>query len=213
MLVWEHKGIGLIQKLGGEVAMHFLNHTTKIHKNVSERLMQPISDIDCGKRPSATSEFNQLIRNFNSMSLFKEDDGPFWMAFHIAKPILIASIHAALQAAVDEEDYFTHTSKRNGYRISPVKHGFIGWKEMAAKEGIYFLVAPNPRGGWQLVSRDTNIIRIPKDEHQTFLHNSGFIASYEHEHQAVQAAVRLVDEAKKNEEDLRLREILNTGYQ
>lgn len=63
-----------------------------------------------------------------------------------------------------------------------VHHGpeFIpDWYEMARESGVNYLVTPAPLGaGYQLRTRDFNLLPIPPDARQTFLHSTRFLATY-----------------------------------
>ena len=120
-----------------------------------------------------TPSFNSIIRNLNSL------ENGFEIALELAKTTLKSTIETA-KKAIESEQTWSQLEKIGKIAIHHDKNYIVGWKEMAEKEGILALLSPNIRveGSYQIISRDTEILKIPEHEKQTFLHANKFIASY-----------------------------------
>lgn len=68
--------------------------------------------------------------------------------------------------------------RRGNFAIFDSEDYLVGWETPAEKDSIIYLINRNKRGGYQITSRDSKRYPIPAHPSQTFLHNSGFIASY-----------------------------------
>lgn len=136
-----------------------------------KRLFIRISDIDRGLEKATENEFNGLIRNFNNMP------NGFTAALWVAVSLINASIETC-KRYLDGKARFEVLEKQGKVAIQHDTDQIVGWHDFAQESDILLLCCPNSRGGYQLISRDSNEFVIPKNETQTFLHNSGFMAVY-----------------------------------
>ena len=136
-------------------------------------LFLEVSNIDRGLVKATKGSFNSLISNFNNV-----EDG-FNRALDFAA--------AALDALWETSEIALSTQKKwdalgtlfsGRVKVQEDTDFLVGWKEIAMRENVLALLCPNARGGWQIVSVDSDIFTIPQSELQTFLHNSGFMAVY-----------------------------------
>ena len=139
-----------------------------------------ISDIDRGLRIAEPCEFNSIVRNFNSL------ENGFELASQFVRSALEALIATSVKA-IEAETVWNELGTVLGGKVKVEPNGILmpDWKELANRDGVLLLASPNARGGWQLVSRDSNEINIPASPAQTFRHASGFMAVYESKEEAL----------------------------
>lgn len=144
-----------------------------------------------GKDIEGVPTFNSIIRAFNAYP------NGFENAVSVAYYTFSAMVAQAKKAVEDEARWNKEVDKFGRYAVSESDDPIAGWHEMAEKEGVYFLVTPNKRGGWQIITRDSAKWPIPEDNTQTFLHNSKFIAAYPSKDHAIGHAMLLDTEFEK----------------
>lgn len=145
-------------------------------KCVSDNLFEYISNVDCGhiiETGSKVPSVNSLIRACNSIG-----QSGFNVALDLMGDILIGQF-ALAEEAEKALTLWAMVEKHEGYAIHDSLEQIVGWHELAGKEDIRFLITPNARGGYQIMSRDSRQWPIPEDERQIFRHNSGFLAVYD----------------------------------
>ena len=147
---------------------------TKLVQVLTDTFFGAVSDTDKGITKSQTASFTQLISNFNMLP------NGFEMALQFATMALDAAWQVASESVRLESKWFSLPTICNGKAKLQEDSEFIpNWKTLAEKEAVLLLVAPNARGGWQIVSQNSDVLAIPKGEGQTFCHNTGFMAVYE----------------------------------
>lgn len=164
------------------VARKYLSQ--KLSEYLENGLFGVISDNDTGKN---ISKFNDCgiydtIRKFNNL------ESGFEMARKICFGILKAEI-ATAEKVFESERLWTDAEKKSNYAISD--HFIMDWQKKAEREGVVFMLTPNPRGGWQISSRDSKSHPIPEHESQTFIHANKFMAVYPSKEAAVAHATNL----------------------
>lgn len=169
------------------VLHHFVDSSYR--EKLRKHLFQYVSDVDTGTIPGGWTEgiptFNAIIRNLNGVLSFEE-------TVSIAKTILKGYINTT-KVAIETENYYFSLERAYEKVVIEEKGTFIPeWKELAKQEGILLMLSPNARGGWQLVSRDSQVLKITKAEGQTFLHASGFMAVYADKETALKHAKKIV---------------------
>lgn len=186
MLVLEHFGIP--ESMGGEA----------VKERLKAILFQRVSDIDRGllkpDKENPILDFNGMIRAFNPIGEATDEkyNVQFFKALDFALTVLNNQGAVALKYQLDLERW-KGLEKAPGIAFAVDTNMILCWKEEAAKENILFLVCPSLRGGWQVISRDTEVVKIPPYSGQTFLHNSGFLANYETFEEARAHAVVMVE--------------------
>ncbi len=147
----------------------------KLAQVLTDNFFGIVSDTDKGITKSLPASFTQLISNFNMMS------GGFEMALSFAEMALDAAWQVATESIRLENKWVSLDLIFNGKaRIQEDSEFIPNWKSLAEKEDVLLLIAPNARSGWQIVSRNSDVLSIPKGyEGQTFCHNTGFMAVYE----------------------------------
>jgi len=170
-----------------------LNHVAptlgeELAGKLRERLFQCVSDVDRGRvvfsDTTPTPEFNMLVRAFNNLP-----DG-FDRALTVVTEILLAQVETAHKAIADVMRWDALV-KTTGVAYQHDNDVILCRKEKAREENIFMLVCPNLRGGYSVISRDTNILVIPAVDTQTFLHASGFMATYPSQADAINHALQL----------------------
>lgn len=138
-----------------------------------KHLYQAVSDIDTGKVEGGGNpgSLNSIIRSLNNL------ENGFDTAVSICLPIVEACYRSAM-LAIEAIDTWDKVKKEGKVAINLTGKFMAGWKDMAAKEDICFLVEPNPRGGYQVTSINSDLYPVPVSDKQTFRHNSGFMAVY-----------------------------------
>lgn len=169
-----------------------LNHlceNVKLKELLKKYLFSYVDAVDRGnivegkETDFSTPSFNSIIRNLNNL------ENGFEIALQIAKTTLAAAI-ATAEKAIESEERWNGLQKIGKIAIQHDADIIIGWREMAEKDGILALISPNIRekGAYQITSRDTDILKIPAHEKQTFLHANKFIAAYPDLESALQHA-------------------------
>lgn len=187
MLLLDHFGIP--ENMGGEA----------VAERLQKILFQRVSDIDTGRmkpdKENPILDFNGMIRAFNPIgdATQAEYDKQFDKALAFAQTVLNEQGKVALKYQQDLQRWQS-LEKRPGIAICETSDMILCWKDEAEKENIWLLVAPLLRGGWSVISRDSSTFRIPIDANQTFIHASGFIASYPTKDLALKNAVTAFEE-------------------
>lgn len=159
--------------------LDFLCKDSKMKELLKKYLFSYVDAVDRGKvvegkeKVFSTPSFNSIIRNLNNV------EGGFEIALQIAKNTLSAAI-ATAEKAIESENRWKGLEKVGKIAIQHDTEFIVGWREMAEADGVLALVSPNIRveGAYQITSRDTEILKIPPHEKQTFLHANQFIAAY-----------------------------------
>ena len=77
------------------------------------------------------------------------------------------------------------------FKVSESTDFIVGWQEFAAEDGLLGLISPNLRGGWQVLSYDTDSFILPTAENSTFRHPNGFIIVFSTREEAIEYAERI----------------------
>lgn len=99
-------------------------------------------------------------------------------ALNIAYSATWAYLEMAKKRIAGEEMWAKTIRPFPGVVVHDSLDHIVGWSDLAKKDDVIFLIDHNPRGGWQMTSRDSKTWPIPEHPDQTFLHNSRFIAAY-----------------------------------
>lgn len=154
-------------------ALEILEDDSKeFKKHLEKHLFLPVSNIDLGLEQATPASFNAIIRSYNIL------DNGFSIAVNTATIALIA---AAANAEKALKDINTWRSLERPHPTVAVHHSnniLVNWKEHAYEDGVRYLITPNARGGYQVITRSSEEHPIPVDDLQTFRHNSGFLAVY-----------------------------------
>lgn len=151
-------------------------------KNIlRKQLYNYVSDVDKGKiiikEGGETATFNSIIRNLNNL----EEDN-FEKALVVTGVTLQGYLATAMLSIETKQYYYSLERDLDGKVIIERAGQFIpDWKQLAKEEGVMFMISPNARGGWQIVTRDSEEFVIPKHPDpkvQTFRHANGFMAVY-----------------------------------
>ena len=164
---------------------HFVQDEKKVEL-LKKHLYQIVSDVDRGicTGGGEAGSFYSIIRSFNNL------ENGFDVALNVALKVVEAAFKTA-EMAIEAEETWEKSAKNGKVAINLSGKFMPNWKEMAKKDGICFLVEPNPRGGYQVTSVDSSTNPIPAHETQTFIHNSGFMAVYATLHEAINHASSL----------------------
>ncbi len=133
--------------------------------------------------------FNSAVRAFNSLGQIGDRE-----VLDRAYVFVLAAVKAQIASAraylASKEAW--NTLKVIG-RVAIQEEGeqLTGWRDFAVVDGIDYLATTNVRGGWQVISIDSNTHPIPPHPSQTFRHASGFMAVYGTKEEAIRHAVGL----------------------
>jgi hypothetical protein len=155
-------------------------------------LFDRVSDIDRGlvAGGGAPWEFNSIIKGCQNF-----DD-----ALLMAGMVLGNLVRNARKALKDKEEFLAlpRPGTIDGLlAVNLTENPLLGWKEEAEKAGVMLMLTPNLRGGFNLISRNTEVFVIPADESQTFRHNSGFMATYTTQMDAMRHAAKMLGAMRK----------------
>lgn len=174
------------------LVLDYFCHDIDLANLLKKHLFQYVSDVDTGKiiaREGADlAGFNSIIRNLNNV------ENGFQIALDMTKQILAGYIKTA-ELAIQMESYYYSLERKFWGKVVIEKNGqFIpNWKELAEKEGVLLMVSENPRGGWQIVTFNSDFLTIPTSEHQSFRHPNGFLAVYPYFDLAMEHAKDIVE--------------------
>ena len=165
---------------------------TEVRGNLQEFLGY-VSDVDRGVIPGGgiAASFNGIIRSLNPADI-GQSMPVFEGAVTLAQQIFAAQLTFAERAVADRKVWASLERIADGkVAIQLDTYQMSNWMQLAEKEGVAFLVTPNLRGGWQIISRDSVIFNIPADVRQSFRHNSGFLAVYGSKEEAIAHATEI----------------------
>lgn len=146
-----------------------------------------VSDVDRGRIPGGgiAAGLNGIVRAMNPSDISQAMPA-FENAVELVQRIFSAQLAVAERAVTDRKVWASLERIAGGkVAIQLDTYQMAGWKDEAEKEGVAFLITPNPRGGWQIISRDSVLFNIPADVRQSFRHNSGFLAVYGTKEEAI----------------------------
>jgi uncharacterized UPF0160 family protein len=133
--------------------------------------------------------FNATVRAFNSLGK-TGDYEVFDRAYGFVLEAVKAQI-ATARAYLASKEAWNNLQVRGRVAIQEEGEQLTGWRDFAVVDGIDYLATPNVRGGWQVISIDSNTHPIPPHPSQTFRHASGFMAVYGTKEEAIRHAVLL----------------------
>jgi hypothetical protein len=148
----------------------------RILTRLRDLLFQRVSDIDLGKAKPFSYEYSNLIKGCVD----------FEQALEMASGIIWRMIVNIEKSILDEERYKS-LPKVGRVAVQDDTNIILGWKDLAFGTGVCFLVCPNVRGGWNLISCDSDLYCISESPNQIFRHNTGFIAVYLTKEEAIEA--------------------------
>lgn len=156
----------------------------KLVQVLTDNFFGAVSDTDKGITKSLPASFTQLVSNFNMLQ------NGFELALKFAEMALDAAWQVASESLRLENKWLSLPTILNGKAKLQEDGEFIpNWKTLAEKENVLLLISPNARGGWQIVSQNSDVLSIPKGaKGQTFCHNTGFMAVYETKESAMNHA-------------------------
>ena len=149
--------------------------------------------------------FNSIIRNFNAVPEIEISEAGmeptkktgFGRALEYARETLSAVYATAKQVKISTELYES-CEKQNEILVNKSKTFIVNWKELAERDNVLLAITPNLRkeGSFQLTSRDTEILKIPVNENQIFLHANQYTASYKDFDSCLKHANEIIDSRK-----------------
>jgi len=165
------------------------NEKDEFNLLVTEKFLNYISDVDCGKvleqnTPNIPT-INSIIRSLNNI------ENGFDFALQIVESAFTGACEAAKLVVKGRTLWYSFEKLSEKVKLQETKDFIPNWKELAKEEGIYLLVQENLRGGWQVVSRSTDELVLPEHEKQTFRHNSGFMCVFAEKEEAIEFALSL----------------------
>lgn len=175
---FDHHQDGNIPATNMLVLNHFCNDE-KLKSALRKQLFSSVDAIDRGISPERPvtdfkiPDFNSIIRSLNNV------DNGFDKALKISRLVLSAAI-ATAQKSIRSEETWNNLEKNNNIAIQHNTEAIFGWHDLAERDGILLLITPNNRipGSYQIMSRETKLITIPKSKRQLFIHPGGFLAVY-----------------------------------
>ena len=173
-----------------------------IKDKLKQHLFQFVSDTDCGifnKDVTGVPSFSLIIDKLNSLSRKNPDDldENFHKALSVAQLILDGYFDTFEQSKKNKVSWDSLPKIANGFLSIDEHNDFIlepsDFQEFATADLVLLHLSPNPRGGWQIMSRSTNVLKIPAKSTQKFLHNAGFIAVYNTFNEAYEHAYEILE--------------------
>lgn len=165
------------------------------------RLVEYVSNVDVGKiiegRTDSAPTFTQIVRVMNAGG---SPDAQFLRCLNIVDDILESFIldEYEYQLSYRTWDIEVVVTGMIALRVGDSVDDIRSWKDCASRDGVMFYIGKSARGGYRMETIDARLWPILKDEKQTFLHNSGFLAGYETVSDAMDAAKNLVIHYKED---------------
>lgn len=187
---FDHHQDAALPSAAGLILRHFYGHDPRLAALLERHFIGYIDRVDRGdivESAGSPPTINVIVRACNNL------ENGFDEALRIMTAALDAQF-AAAKTSIRGENLWAATEKIGSVAVRDTQEFIVGWQELAADEGINFLVSPNLRGGYEIMSRDSKLFPIPADIRQTFLHNSGFMAAYASKEDAV-AHARVIQES------------------
>lgn len=144
---------------------------------VEQLLFSYVDKVDRGEIVEPTfgpPTLNALVRATNAM----EEEQGIMRANVLCHSALDVAWAQAGKMVEDRKRWKSEVTAHGHYAVTQSDSPISGWKDLAEEQEVNYLVSPNLRGGWQVMSRDSERFNIPAHEAQTFRHNSGFLAVY-----------------------------------
>lgn len=165
------------------------NEKAEFNLLVTEKFLNYISDVDCGKvleqNTANIPTINSIIRNLNNVK------NGFEIALQVAESAFIGACETAKLAVKGRTLWNSFEKLSEKVKLQETADFIPNWKELATEEGIMLLVQKNLREGWQVVSRSTDELVLPTHEKQTFRHNSGFMCVFAEKQDAIDFALSI----------------------
>lgn len=166
----------------------------RMYMYLMKNMFMYVSNVDRGitRDLEGTPTFNAQIRSLNAIvNEENENTESFVTALSIATLTLKGHI-LSLKLIIDGEKEWQRYERFNDTILVQEDGKIIPhWKELAKKQGIMAVLQPNVRGGWQLVSRDTDELQFPEADNAVFRHPSGFMIVFKTRSEAEAYAANL----------------------
>lgn len=170
--------------------LDFLVSKEHIQKSLADqlkvRLFNSISDFDKGVKiiNGREDNFNTMINDFGNTE--------FADAVNFARNVIHRKLRTC-QLIVDRDKIINDFVEiyDSGIAVNKTENLVLGWQE----ERLFDLyICPNREPGrWSLLTYSSEYFAIPKDDFQTFRHNSGFMAVYKSVDEALLMAKQMVE--------------------
>lgn len=165
---------------------------------VRKNLLNYISDVDCSivleqYTPHIPTLYS-IIRNLNSLNPCCNgitSVSGFEIASEIAKQAFIGACETAKLTVKGRKLWNSFPKLSAKVKLQETTEIIPNWRDLAVEDGIMMLVQKNLRGGWQVVSRNSDELVLPVHPKQTFRHNSGFMCVFAEKQEAIYFALGL----------------------
>jgi len=149
----------------------------RMYVYLMKKMFVYVSNVDKGQARDNEEipTFNSIVRSMNAL----EEDTAFEIALKMAEIVLESYIKSLILIIKGEKEWDTFSNYTERIKLQETQQILPNWKEIAKKEDIIAIIQPNVRGGWQMVSRDTNELKLPKDDKASFRHESGFMIVFD----------------------------------
>lgn len=161
-------------------------------KYLKEQLFNSVSRIDKGEEKSTNGHFTRIISalNYSDPSYVAIQDESFSKAVNMTKEILIGYA-GNYKSYLVNGSLWDRTAKIGYLKVFDKAFHLPGWRQRATSENVFAIVTPNHRSGYNLISSDTEVLKIPEHKTQSFRHNNGYIAVYRTKELAINHAKEL----------------------
>ncbi len=161
----------------------------RMYVHLMKTFFNYVSEVDKGRIREANDvpTFNSMIRNMNAL----DPEIAFELALTSTEVKLEAAIRSLKLILEGEKEWDTFEKVTKRVVLQEELKVIPNWKEIAKKDDIIAVIQPNIRGGWQVVSRDSNEINLPEDKRASFRHNAGFLIVFPEKDDAIDYASKL----------------------
>jgi len=165
------------------------SNSYRMYMYLMQKLFMYVSNVDKGqtKDVDEVPTFNSMIRSMNAL----DQEYAFDLALKTAEMVIEGYIKSLILIIEGELEWDKFQNYGERIKIQETQMVIPNWKDIAKKEDIIAVIQPNVRGGWQMVSRDTNEFVLPKDDKASFRHESGFLIVFDAKEDLLEYAAKL----------------------
>jgi len=163
----------------------------RMYMYLMQKLFLFVSNIDKGQAKDIEEipTFNSIIRSMNALDATYSFD----VALKTAELAIEGYIESLVLIIKGEKEWEHFQNINDKVKLQETQLIIPNWKEIAKKEDILAIVQPNTRGGWQMVSRDTNKLVLPESDKASFRHESGFLIVFDNKEDVLEYAIKIED--------------------
>lgn len=195
-LLWEDYGRELLEIKGfKKIEEGFLRFRDEIVSKIDQGDNCGYADVPCFYENVVINNFNSKWYESNNDANFQ--DKQFNKAVEYASLLLdnwLRKTYSLVEMSETEQRILNDALDNSENGIVILKEN-IPWRNYVNKDDqrVKIIINKNPRGGYNVISKDTNIIPIMPNEFFSFVHPSNFMGIANSLHDAISGAKKIVE--------------------